>query len=416
MRLKGRRGIGWIALAVVLLVVAAMIVLVTANSIKQGAVNSKQEKLLIIFAEGMPYLRAMPNLDLLPNIKSLCDEGACFSMQPSSPTFTTMQSYVLGSNNEPKDALYEYNFIINKTGWKKNSCSIIGEITGLGKPGDYSLLEDIASKRRFAYYSIEDGLERYAATIFPALPGLLAQNDIVDTYITDTDSHELNLTNYSNPDSEAVQKLREFDALLGSLFSNMKKMGLYDNTNIIIYGDHGMAAINHFYYLDNITAELEHIVNLSDVCYWNDAGTSLRFWVLPSAESRKAEIKEKLSDYFSEKQECFYTVNDDVLASHNMLQADNSSKWINFGDVFIAVRPDCKVNTKKATGTGGMADFTEQQNRVDSYISMHGYIDNYYPELQAFVAVKLVNNEEMSYSNFTLHSLHALIKSVALGG
>jgi hypothetical protein len=56
---------------------------------------------------------------------------------------------------------------------------------------------------------------------------------------------------------------------------------------------------------------------------------------------------------------------------------------------------------------------------------MHGYIDNTFPELQAFVATRLVNKTALVlvpspfqgglYSNFTTHSLHTLIKNVVLG-
>jgi hypothetical protein len=365
MKLRGRKGVGWIAFSVLLVIVAALIVMVTANSIKQGATrqvgaNSYGEKTLIIFAEAMPYLRTVPNLDLLPNIKSLCDQGSCFSMEPTPPTFTTMQNYVIASNNDPKDAAYEYNYVINETDWKKNKCSFAGEITSLGNQGAYDLLADAASKRRFAYYSFEDpDLERYAARIFPAIPTLLTQKDVVYTYVTDTDSHFTNMSAaYSDQNSPMTQKLREFDALLGILFMDMKRMGVYNNTNIILYGDHGMAWIKKYYYLDSMTAELGQIVNLRDVCYWNDAGTSLRFWILPRVpESKKAEMKEKISGYFSKKQDCFYAGTDEVLTANKMLKADKASNWLNLGDVLIAVKPDCKVNSRAATTQGGMAGF-----------------------------------------------------------
>ena len=71
-----------------------------------------EHKILIIFAEALPYYIVNPNLDQFPAIKELCDQGMCTSLKPSAPTFTTMQNYVLDTGLNPNDAAFAYNFVI----------------------------------------------------------------------------------------------------------------------------------------------------------------------------------------------------------------------------------------------------------------------------------------------------------------
>lgn len=392
-----------------LFVIIAMFFYVNSST-KQ--IRQDSSKTLIIFAEALPYFIASENLDSLPTLKMLCEEGSCLSMRPAAPTFTTMQNYVLETGKNPSDVNYAYNFIINDSALRQNKCSFVGEITDLSNTKQKNLFAEIAANYKFVSYSIvSEDMERYAEDIFPSIPELLLNNDVVYTYVTDTDSHYTNLSHVSET-SPIMLKFKEFDKKLGVLIKELKNKNLYDKTNIILFGDHGMSAIRQFEYLPEILAELENYAEINDLCYWNDAGTSLRFWILPKAE-KKEEIKTNIINYFLTKPECFYIVNDAVLKEINLFLKNSTRRFLSFGDVHIGIRPECKVNTQRASG-GMEHGFAEHQNRVDKYISMHGYLNIFHPELQAFLLVKLgSDNEKMNISeNFAIKDLHNLIKNI----
>lgn len=402
------------ALLLAALLILAVIAIPLYESSQAGQKHEGSPKTLIIFAEALPYYVVSPNLDSFPTLKSLCAEGACFSMKPAAPTFTTMQNYVLKTGKEPFEANYAYNFIINATALQQNSCAFIGEITELARQEQGDLFSEIASNYEFTYYSVPTGEDRYSRDSFPEIPELLSENDVVYTYVTDTDSHYTNLT-YTNGSSAIVAQFKEFDRELGELITGLKREGLYDQTSIILYGDHGMAAVKQLEYLPEILEELKSYADMSNLCYWNDAGTSLRFWILPKA-GNKEEIRANLSDYFLAKAECFYVVNETMLKENALLFPSPEERLLSFGDVHIGVRPGCKVNTQRASG-GMEKGFAEQQNRVDSYISMHGYIDSSHPSMQAFVLVRSSKSfaTDAAPSNFTVKDLHKLVKSAVFG-
>ena len=390
----------------------------TLNSTNQTKTLSSNApaKTLIIFAEAFPYYVVSKNLDYLPNVKALCNEGRCFSMQPQSPTFTTMELYALQTGRKPYEAQYAYNFIINETAYRQNTCSFDGSFDDLGWPAQTNLLGEISATHKFASYSFARAdHQRYSEDLFPKIPDLLEKSDVVFTYITDTDSHYTNLTT-TDSQSPLMAKFKLFDQQLGILFQHLKARGLYENTNIVLFGDHGMMKIEHFDYLPELLGNASKNADLNDVCVWNDAGMSLRFWILSKAAEKKGSINKALTDYFSSKSDCYEVVNDAVLRQYEMYFPNATNRWINFGDVYIATKPGCKVNTQKPAG--GMENgFADVQSSVDKYISMHGYIDNNDPKLQAFVIARVgaATEKPIIPENFTARDLHGLIKDLVFG-
>jgi predicted AlkP superfamily pyrophosphatase or phosphodiesterase len=353
-----------------------------------------EDKLLIIFAEALPYYVVNPNIEQFPVINELCSEGLCTSVQPSSPTFTTMQNYVIDTGAQPKNAAFAYNFVIDSEEFSNNNCRFLGENTDLGYPSQKRLNEVFVENKKRINNHAPNGSASVAEGVFADLPNLLKENDIVRTYVTDTDSHDANLSDTS-PNSEIVKRFKTFDTKLGFLFDELKKEGVYDSTTLILYGDHGMAAINKFFYLTQMIEELEKDVNLSKVCYWNDAGTSLRFWIMENSTSKKEAVKKDIETYFSKKDSCFFVATKNYMTAHDMYIEDDKNRWINFGDAHIGVNVGCKVNT--INPSGGMEEgFAKQQSKTDTFLSMHGYLDNKDYRMHGFLAIKPANGKQVS--------------------
>jgi len=68
---------------------------------------------------------------------------------------------------------------------------------------------------------------------------------------------------HEGPDSPAVnQALGEVDAAIGQLVAGLKQRGLGDQVDLIVVADHGMAAINHTIYIDDIVPPADlHVVS-----------------------------------------------------------------------------------------------------------------------------------------------------------
>jgi len=345
-----------------------------------------KSKTLIIFAEALPNYIVSPNLEDFPAINQLCVEGICTKIQPALPTFTTMQNFVLEIGQKSDKAAYAYNFVIDGQQFKEGNCKFIGEINDLAFPKQKRLNDIMLHKGVSVINFVPNGSLTTANDVFATIPGLLKNNEVVRTYITDTDSHYINLTNVGSK-SDIVEQFKDFDKKLSSMLNDLKKQALYDSTTIILYGDHGMASINKFYFLPQIITDLEENIDLSNVCYWNDAGTSLRFWINENNNSKKEHIINGVNSYFSDKSECFFTADDDFMKQNDLFFEDSDRRWINFGDVHIGVNVGCKINTQEPSG-GMESGFAEQQSRVDKFFSMHGYLDKDDIRLQAFLAIK----------------------------
>lgn len=390
----------------IIIILAVILIIITENS-----ESPPKGKLLIIFAEALPSYIVNPNIDEFPAIKQLCEDGFCGSLRPSPPTFTTVQDYVLQTGLKPKDAAFVYNFVINQNEFSKGICKFDGEKGFLGFRHQKQLWQIIAQQGNNVIQFPADRNLSDADKAFGKLPQLLKSHEVVRTYVLDTDSHYTNLSDISS-ESEIVQRFKTFDKKLGDLFDELKSENLYDNTTIILYGDHGMAAIDKFYYMPDVLSELRENSVLNDVCIWNDAGTSARFWIMANDTSKKEAIKKDINAHFSKNEDCFYTINDDFLRESGLYIEDDERRWINYGDVHIGVNVGCKMNTVQPSG-GMEAGFAEKQNEVDKYISMHGYLDNFDYRMLAFLAIKQVRGEKKT-TKFELDSTFIELRNFIL--
>lgn len=395
------------ALFLSLVIVGAIIVSMhNSNTAQNTAQKKPNHKTIIIFVEALPYYIIDKNINYLPTIKSLCESASCGAMQPFAPTFTTMQLYGIETGELPNQAQYAYNFFPNTTSLENGKCAFVGELNILGYPWQPSLQKTITSSKQYAKMTKFNKAE----TLFRELPNVLKNYDVIYASVQDTDSHDLDLSDTS-PNSPIMKRLKKFDINLNNLIQSLKKENLYNNTTIILFGDHGMASIHTFPLLPDIISELSQQVDISNLCYWNDAGTSIRFWFLPNATGKDG-IKQKIDSYFKTKTSCFFVVDDGYLQEKNLLFEKKEKNWINFGDIHIGVKVGCKVNTKQPQG--GMESFEFKQHEVDTFISMHGYLDNMHPQLQSFVIIKEPLKKQDTLTNFTILDLREKILEEAL--
>jgi len=119
--------------------------------------------------------------------------------------------------------------------------------------------------RRPYYYEKYEHMRDYRKRIDGIVDWLKLPYEVRPHFITlyfdatDTQGHQ------TGPDSPEINKtIARLDTLMGVLFSELKKIGMYDSTNIIVLSDHGMAEVSK-----SRVVEIDKIIGDNKDVQWN---------------------------------------------------------------------------------------------------------------------------------------------------
>ncbi len=342
---------------------------------------SGKEKTVIILMDGLRWDLVLDNLDELPNFKYLVDNGVYGKLKPVSPTFSVANHPAFFSSKKSDKLDWYYAFIFNASGEWDCSKAFMGELPPIITDTDMLSISSSQGKRVTKVITPKgEGLDRNIAYT------ALRNNDVIYIYDTGPDlfGHETNLTDKSN----ALPYIKLSDNLLGIALDVLRSQGMLEKTNIIVFGDHGMAAIDKFPKWRLILQDLKKLgITEENTCYWNDAGVSVRFWFRNG--SVQQQIEPRIKDYFMNSvadRECFFVPDAEYLRSHNVLHPDSVKKRTSLGDLIIGLNVGCKLIYEGAIPSF-LSGFEDKLKGVDKFASMHGYLDNEHTEVLAFVGM-----------------------------
>lgn len=338
---------------------------------------NQNKKTIYIHFEALRWDFVYKNLNSLPHFKWVIENGVYGEMQPIAPTFTNAEFPAILGSKYAGNTQWMYIYIFN-TSQKEWNCSTAfeGPLGAPSTPIEIWYLQDaIGNRVEHYYFSVLD-----PELDVKKLNSSIDNSDFFLFQTDSSDSHPLNVT-VSLPDS----KLIEIDRELGLIIDHLNRTGWLNQTNIIMYGDHGMWTASKRPLWTPILSDLEKLgINENNTCYWNDGGVSVRFWF--RNQSFAETLGPKIADYFRTKadQSCFFVPNESYLESKKIVSPDRNVRRANLGDLFIGVNVDCKLTYGQIPNF--LDKFKEQLTHVDSYLSMHGYISNDDNRLMSFFA------------------------------
>ena len=370
------------ALSGIVLIIIALglfsFLLITSSP--QNTQNSKG-KTVIMMMDALGWDIVTENIGSLPNIRHIADNGVHGKLKPVSPTFSVANHAAFFSSKRSDKMDWYYAFIFMPPGGWDCSKSFTRELPSV--ESDTDVLKTLTSTgKRVSRVMIPNGESLDAG----AVQNALENSDVLYIYDPTPDSlgHITNITDKKN----ALSYLKISDANLGMVLDALRSRGLLEKSNIIVFGDHGMAAIDKFPKWRLIVEDLEAMgVSEDNACYWNDAGVSVRFWF--RNESAQKQLEPKIRDYFMNRvadRECFFVPDGEYLRSHNVLHPDAEKKRASLGDLIVGVNVKCKLVYEGVIPVF-LQDFEEKLHEVDAYVSMHGYLDNDHEETIAFIGM-----------------------------
>jgi predicted AlkP superfamily pyrophosphatase or phosphodiesterase len=227
----------------------------------------------MVFAQNLPYTILISfdgfrwdytNRDITPNIELLKNDGvSSLSLQPVFPSKTFPNHYSIITGMYPQNHGIIANFFNNPVTGEKYG---LGDTNAVRNPYWYwgEAFWETAERqgircasyfwpgseieldyRRPSYYEKYDHGRPYSERINGILNWLKLPFEKRPKFLTlyfdatDTDGHKF------GPNSKEINNtISSLDSLLGNLVGQLRKIGMYDSTNIILVSDHGMAELS----------------------------------------------------------------------------------------------------------------------------------------------------------------------------
>ncbi|MDP2303694.1 MAG: ectonucleotide pyrophosphatase/phosphodiesterase [Ignavibacteria bacterium] len=336
------------------------------------------------FAQNIPYTILISfdgfrwdytNRGLTPNIELLKNEGvSSLSLQPVFPSKTFPNHYSIITGQYPQNHGIIANFFENPITGEKYS---LGDTNAVRNPYWYwgEAFWETAERqgikcasyfwpgseveldyRRPTYYEKYDHVRPYSTRIDGIINWLSLPFEKRPKFITlyfdaaDTYGHRF------GPNSKEIDfTIASLDSLIGNLVINLKKIEMYDSTNIILVSDHGMTEISKERFID-----IDKI--LEGYNYKVDGNGPMVF-----INSENKEITQ-LYDFLKASEKNFKVYLKDEIPNHFKF----SQNYL-FGDIIMIADMGWSIMTNKDLENWGKY-FNKGNHGYDNHhLDMHGY-------------------------------------------
>jgi predicted AlkP superfamily pyrophosphatase or phosphodiesterase len=358
------------------------------------SITQAQNKNYVIMISFDGFRWDYTNRGLTPNLDFIKENGVhALSLKPCFPTKTFPNHYSIVTGLYPENhGIIANNFIdpitneiykISDTSAVRNPKWYKGEAIwetakrqGIKTASYFWPGSEVNLKyRRPDYYEKYEHLRDYDKRIEGVLDWLKLPINQRPKFITlyfdaaDTYGHK-----YGTNSTELNNILMRLDSLVGKLFTGLKKINLYDSTNIIIVSDHGMTDVSN-----------DRIINIEEIL----EGYNPKLWdygpvmyVFPD-ENNAEKIYNKLK---SEEN------NFKVYRKEEVPEYYHFSKSYLIPEIILVAEPGWSLITNKELNSYGNLNSRGQHGYDINYIDMHGIFFAIGPDFKTAYTCGTINN------------------------
>lgn len=382
----------------------------------QARENTLENKNTVIMI-GIDGLRAN-TFDTIaaPNMQMLANNGVQTAMVPAMPTKTFVNFYSLATGLHPKHhgliSNYPYDRKIGRTfsrrtdvqdpqWWGGEPIWISAEKQGVKAATYFWVGSEVAIDGvQPTFWKPYNQQKDYAERVEEVLAWLAMPKQMRPQFITlyfsaiDSAAHTFGVN--SKEEASAVARV---DKHIGELISGLQKLGIYDNTNLILVSDHGMIDLSD-----------ERVINIDQ---WADIST----FIVPDWAPNRDTVFAPFLNIYSDKS----TINELVTrleGKHPQMQVLKRGEFPSHyhfdhpdrgPDLMLLAEPGWSIFASKHKKP------PEPRFSPGSFMATHGY-DNQHPTMQAkFIASGPAfkpSNEAKTFDNIDVYNLIACILEI----